>query len=672
MVLKQLILILFSILIHNQKAIGQKILFVEPQAGSNHAASKDTVFHSFNQAIEEANDYWAEGEEDIVILVKPGKYYLKEPIILSNQTLSNKKDETKLTISGNSESPPVLSGGVKIQNWISRGSNLYSAAAPELSFRQMYIDGKRATRSREPNVCNYYRLFWVLDNKNINVTKELQNFGIDDGKTEIFIQKIWSCQIFRIGKATKLAEYTKLSFISEDEEVFTARPWQIKDNLSFHLENNFQFLDSENEWYLDSNKGTVYIYKTDENSNDNLNIEVPQLENLLIIQGNEENKIQKIQITNLIFENTNWTLPDSIGLYAGQATYIYELENGQPKNSAVFMENVSDIEFSKNIIRNAGGNGLMLYQNVSHSTVNDNILTEIAANGIIVDWKLKPNLSSEKYCHSIEINNNLVTKIGRDYFGSVGIFTGYAYDISIKGNFLIDLPYTGISVGWGHTYDSTAITKNVIKYNYISNVMNLTSDGAGIYTLSNQPGTIISSNFIENIRQSKWSFGSNHAYGIYLDQGSSNIRVRNNKFDDVGNNFTTNTEGQNDIFFNSEVLLSEFIQNNKIYNNYDSLRSIIIGEIRCLNYAEKGSIFILPNPIESEFYIYFKLITSLKQPLAYNIYSLDGRKVAQGVAVFLKDNMFQSNLSSNIRNGTYIIRVINQNNYYSSKIVIDR
>ena len=53
------------------------------------------------------------------------------------------------------------------------------------------------------------------------------------------------------------------------------------------------------------------------------------------------------------------------------------------------------------------------------------------------------------------------------------------------------------------------------------------SDGGGIYTLSRQPGTLISENYVHDITRTSVQGGFNMS-GIYLDEGSNFITVRDN------------------------------------------------------------------------------------------------------------------------------------------------
>ena len=99
--------------------------------------------------------------------------------------------------------------------------------------------------------------------------------------------------------------------------------------------------------------------------------------------------------------------------------------------------------------------------------------------------------------------------------GGVGVFAGYTEGTRIAHNEICRLPYSGISVGWGwgeedaggggynqpHRYDTpTPARNNRIEMNHLHHLMHPMMDGGGIYTLGNQPGTIIRGNHIHDNR----------------------------------------------------------------------------------------------------------------------------------------------------------------------------
>jgi hypothetical protein len=116
------------------------------------------------------------------------------------------------------------------------------------------------------------------------------------------------------------------------------------------------------------------------------------------------------------------------------------------------------------------------------------------------------------------VDNNVVTQVADQYNGSLGVFAGYTDHTVITHNKDYDLPYSGISVGWdwgltdkcgdsnypgnsGVPVWDTATTSrdNVVSDNRISDIMKSQADGGAIYTLSANPGGIMSGSYIKDV-----------------------------------------------------------------------------------------------------------------------------------------------------------------------------
>ncbi len=135
-------------------------------------------------------------------------------------------------------------------------------------------------------------------------------------------------------------------------------------------------------------------------------------------------------------------------------------------------------------------------------------------------------------------------------------------DTVISHNEVAWLPYTGISLGWGWTANLNPARTNTVEWNHVHHVMNLLEDGAGIYSLSKQPGTRIEHNYLHDIRRSPWSRVSLVA-GIYLDQGSSLVTVSNNVILPVevrvNQNLTVAPVATNNFVGDNDLLLADVV-----------------------------------------------------------------------------------------------------------------
>jgi hypothetical protein len=129
---------------------------------------------------------------------------------------------------------------------------------------------------------------------------------------------------------------------------------------------------------------------------------------------------------------------------------------------------------------------------------------------------------------------------------------GYTDAAVVEHNELQDMPYSGISVGWGWANVDSALRNNMVRYNRVESVLNKMSDGAGIYTLSKQPGTLIAENYVRDIVRTGVQGGFNMS-GIYLDEGSSQITVRDNVLVNTGDRkIFQNANGPNNTFINND------------------------------------------------------------------------------------------------------------------------
>jgi hypothetical protein len=163
---------------------------------------------------------------------------------------------------------------------------------------------------------------------------------------------------------------------------------------------------------------------------------------------------------------------------------------------------------------------------------------------------------ARKIVKNNQVTNNTIHDACVEFQGGVGVFAGVTEGTRIAHNHIYRLPYSGVSVGWGwgeedagggqpsyyqpfHYDTPTTAKNNVIELNHIHDVMQERNDGGGIYTLSNQPGTVIRGNHIHDAK--------GHPGGIYLDEGSGFIEVTGNLVYNVHTPMNFNNRAQNRI-----------------------------------------------------------------------------------------------------------------------------
>ena len=94
----------------------------------------------------------------------------------------------------------------------------------------------------------------------------------------------------------------------------------------------------------------------------------------------------------------------------------------------------------------------------------------------------------------------------------------------IEHNLVRDFSYTGISAGWTWTYEETSTFNVTIRKNRVTRIgRGVLSDLSGIYLVGPMPGSLVESNYVDNI-----TYGGNGAHAFYADQACSGVTWRGN------------------------------------------------------------------------------------------------------------------------------------------------
>ena len=124
----------------------------------------------------------------------------------------------------------------------------------------------------------------------------------------------------------------------------------------------------------------------------------------------------------------------------------------------------------------------------------------------------------------------------------MAIALGYVRHCAICRNYVSRVNYSGICVGWGWTPHDTGMENNRIVGNKVSDYACQLYDAGGIYTLSNQPHSMIADNDISRPHPAPYAT-NDRGFCIYLDARTDGFTIENNKSegrlirrDEIGDN----------------------------------------------------------------------------------------------------------------------------------------
>jgi len=292
----------------------------------------------------------------------------------------------------------------------------------------------------------------------------------------------------------------------------------------FYFENALAFLDAAYEWYHEPDGSYLYLALPPGMTPEGLSIEVPVIETLVSLEGTPDNPVRDVEFHGITFSSSNWAAPSTHGVNMTQAAQVV---GGEQPPGMVNARHTRQLAFRSNVFRNAGGQGISLFD-ADTTDIEGNMFIHIAANGVMIDRGGGRNPSDDRQSVDVAIWNNHAKRCGNHYANGMFLFTENVKGLTVEHNHIHDMPYSGMQIGQqpGSIQDVGA-GNNAIRFNHIHHCNQIHGDGGGIYTLGGiQEGTVIASNYLHDINQPKWDHYA--VSQIYLDNYSSRIAVRDN------------------------------------------------------------------------------------------------------------------------------------------------
>lgn len=554
---------------------------------------------SLADAVRKAREMQRLGQaQEITIHLAAGTYQLYEPLRL-------RPEDSGLNIVGEKA---IISGGIEIKNWKKQGKFLV-AEVPDfngrpIDFRQLWVNGRKAIRARD--ISDFEQMYRIrtYDKKNhvlwipkkavekfVN-GKSVNGKSINGKYLEMVLHEMWCTSNLRIKALSIHGDSVAVTFHNPEAKLQFEHPWPspMTPNTGhpspFYLTNALELLNEPGEWYHDIRQHKLYYMpRQGETINEAV---VPVLETLVEVVGSAEHPVRDITIKGLTFSHTTWMRPSEKGhvpLQAGMyLTEAYKLrpQIDRPNNhkldnqgwlgradAAVEVRYAEDINFNGCRFEHLGGSGLDYVFACHRGTTTNCTFTDIAMNGYVCGSFSPEGLETHlpytpadfrEVCTGQTIEQSAFYDVSNEDWGCVAICAGYVSGINIEHNTIHDVSYTGISLGWGWNRDLVCMKDNKVHANLIYNYAQHMYDCAGIYTLGNQPGTLISENVVRDIASPSYVHDPNHWFYLYTDEGSSNITMKDNWT--PSEKFLKNANGPGNIWENNGPQVNEIIKRN--------------------------------------------------------------------------------------------------------------
>ncbi len=526
----------------------QRVVYLSPNGSDRNPGTEAAPLRSVDAAQAWVRQNNASGRS-LEVVFAPGRYELSKPMTFRAE--DGGLGEGRVVYRANGE--VVLSGGreLRLQPKRREGEVVIYGMRAEGPFRQLYVNGQRAQRARHPNAGYLTTNGWDFANNTLTIKGNFAPQLAKATAAELFLIMSWTENYLRLADVKvngASSKYTTFHFAEREGRMLFERPYPVhKESHRALLMNAPALVDSPGEWYYDPEGAELHYFPRPGEDPAGLTVVVPELETMVDIAGTATERVQNLSFTGFTFAETNWDFPSregylniQAGLHAKSVNTKNDLFVYRPP-AAVEVAFAKTVRFERNRFYRLGAGGLDLAHGTERCAVKGNHFAGLAGGAVFVgkftadeDTEVHvPYLPSDlgEVSTGDTIGSNLIEATGQDYFGTVGIAAGYPRGLVVAHNVLRDMPYSGISVGYGWTQTPNAMQGNTIAYNDISGVMRELNDGAGIYTLSLQPGTVIHRNHVHDIAQPT-QLEQNLLYCVYFDEQSGGTPERPMIFDE--------------------------------------------------------------------------------------------------------------------------------------------
>ncbi len=573
-------------------------IWISPKGSDFNDGTRQSPKATLTSALRQARE-WRRTEDNriqggITIYVEGGTYAFHEPVFIRPEDSGTKESPTIIRSVGDEK--VILSGGISINGWKKQGK-VWVADVPvfngrPLDFRQLWVNGKKAVRARDVEDFEKMNRICSVDEKNeilyvpaVSIRRLIDNKGNLKAKyAEMVLHQMWCVANLRIRSVEVQGDSAAIRFHQPESRIQFEHPWPRPmvttdgHNSAFYLTNARELQDVPGEWYHDIDARKVYYYPREGEKMQEAEVIVPAVETLVRVEGTLDRPVCHIRFEKITFSYTTWMRPSEKGhvpLQAGmyltdgyridpkmQRNYLnHLLDNqgwlGRPA-AAVRVVAARQIDFERCRFEHLGSTGLDYEEAVQGGVVRGCLFRDIAGNGLLVgsfspaahETHLPYDPADRReVCTQQQINNCYFTEIGNEDWGCLAIAAGYVGDVNIEHNEISEVPYSGISLGWGWTQTVNCMRNNRVHANLIHHYAKHMYDVAGIYTLGSQPKSYVTENCVHSIYKPGYVHDPNHWFYLYTDEGSSFITVRDNWTE--GEKYLQNANGPGNVWENN-------------------------------------------------------------------------------------------------------------------------
>ncbi|MDC1465818.1 right-handed parallel beta-helix repeat-containing protein [Polaribacter sp.] len=497
---------------------------VEPNA-----AKTDGPFATLEHAKDAVRNFKKGKSKDILVYIKGGVYQLHKTVVFDLK--DSAEGQSTITYAAYPGEKPVFSSGQEIKGWEKvttklpglpkeAEGNVYVANVSD-KFLTLYDDEGMLPRAQSKGIITGEK------QNGRNRVKFPDGFlknwdNVKDVEIKVRPHHAWITNMLPV---VSVNEKKNTAYTSIDATYAMNVLHFLKDTENCWIENIVEALDEEGEWALNTKEGKVYLWPRNDSP-----VLAPKLMELIRVEGKiRESKQEDIPVRNLHFNGLTFKHGERYTLTSDDKGLQHDWDMLDKDNALVRFRGTENCSIENSHFLHSGSGAIRVDLYGINNKISNNHIEHMGGGGILLAGYGPGTKDVNK---KNTVYNNNIHHVGEIYWHSPGIFAWQSGENNISNNLIHHLDYTAIILsgcmtdffakkGNGrellrtlrrdempefkkglsleevlpflHTHD------NIVENNEIHHGMQRLGDGNAIYIRGSGKGNIIRRNYIHDM-----------------------------------------------------------------------------------------------------------------------------------------------------------------------------